>query len=142
MIENENDVSWKDLDARLYSELKDGERKQLLAIRNEQALTARLNVLRNQRQTLKREGTWGRVHKVADLLKPVAQAADILAQGVCLPSQTLWGAFGLIVDVSPTAKSPAFPSPPPYTRPPAYLTYFHIAHQFSGRSLRQRALRV
>jgi hypothetical protein len=93
-------VSWRDLEARLYAELKGQERSQVLAITTERALAARLDVLRHQRQALTREGTWGRLNNVTTLLKPIAQAADILAKGACLPSQTLWGALGLIVDVS------------------------------------------
>ncbi|KAK0641783.1 P-loop containing nucleoside triphosphate hydrolase protein [Cercophora newfieldiana] len=91
--------AWQVPSIRLHNELKPQERAQLEAIRTEEMLTSHLTLLSTRQNSLRNNETKVRLEKVVTLLKPMAQAADLLAQGVCLPSQTLWGALGLIVDL-------------------------------------------
>ncbi len=95
-----NVTAWSAPDQRLFKELRKDELNQLLANKSMDMLKLNLEVLKQHRQALYHEKTWNRLRKVIELVKPVAQAADVLAQGICLPSHTLWGVLGLIVDVS------------------------------------------
>ncbi|KAI1378291.1 hypothetical protein F4677DRAFT_443506 [Hypoxylon crocopeplum] len=88
---------WLEHENRLRKELRQDELTRLLAIENLTKLRETLAFLKDQRQALCHEITWSRMSKVLDLLAPLARAADSLAQGICLPSNMLCGALGLIL---------------------------------------------
>ncbi|KAJ2902096.1 hypothetical protein MKZ38_001005 [Zalerion maritima] len=99
MYEAVDPSRWADVDRRLRKELKSNESARLLAIENVEILQTKLERLKQQRRVRPGENTWNRLNKVVTLLKPVAQAADVLAQGACLPSAVLWGALGVVVEL-------------------------------------------
>ncbi len=92
-------ATWHGPDQRLAKELRPEERTQMLAVKTMDMLRSKLDLLSRHREALRRESTWNRLCKVIHLLKPVAQAAAIRAQGICLPSNTLWGVLALVIDV-------------------------------------------
>ncbi|KAK4237960.1 P-loop containing nucleoside triphosphate hydrolase protein [Achaetomium macrosporum] len=61
-------------------------------------LTASLQMLKAGRESLRNTNNWDCLSNVLSLLKPVAVAADVLAEGLCIPSRTLWGSLGLVVE--------------------------------------------
>ncbi|KAK0744936.1 P-loop containing nucleoside triphosphate hydrolase protein [Apiosordaria backusii] len=99
LVVHNNDDFWIKQGARLDNELKPQERTQLYAIKTEDMLSKHVTRLRKQRDALRRDGAWGRLERIMLLLKPVAHAADLLAHGLCFPSQKLWGSLGLIVEL-------------------------------------------
>lgn len=91
---------WVRCEKRLREELSAAEHTRVRVHGSAKLLAANLQVLRRRRESLHNTTNWDRLTNVLGLLKPVAIAADVLAEGLCIPSRTLWGSLGLVVEVS------------------------------------------
>ena len=91
---------WINANERLLKELSLEEKKKILGVGSEGQLQTLLSRLTEQKNALCQQQVRTRLEKVATLLRPVATVADVLAQGTGIPSSLLWGAFGLVVEVS------------------------------------------
>jgi hypothetical protein len=91
---------WINANERLLKELSLEEKEKILGVGSEGQLQTLLCRLKEQKHALCQQQVPTRLEKVATLLRPVATAADVLSQGTGIPSSLLWGAFGLVVEVS------------------------------------------
>lgn len=93
-------IAWLNCERRLQGELSRAEHAKMRALYSPELLSASLQMLKAGRESLRHTNNWDRLINVLGLLEPVAIAADVLAEGLCIPSKTLWGSLGLVVEVS------------------------------------------
>jgi hypothetical protein len=91
---------WRRPIARFLKELKANETVRFSSTQNFDSLRLNLEFIRENRRGLSSDVTWERTFKVVMLLEPLAEAADVLARGICVPSNIILGALELIIDVS------------------------------------------
>lgn len=93
-------IAWLNCEKRLQVELSMAEHAKMRALYSSELLSASLQILKAGRESLRNNTNWDRLTNVLGLLEPIAVAADVLAEGLCIPSKTLWGSLGLVVEVS------------------------------------------
>ncbi|AEO54516.1 hypothetical protein MYCTH_2297165 [Thermothelomyces thermophilus ATCC 42464] len=92
-------IDWLRGEKRLRRELSAEEHAKVHALYSAKLLSESLQMLKASRESLRNTTNWDRLTNVLGLLKSVARAADVLAEGLCIPSGSLWGSFGLVVEV-------------------------------------------
>jgi len=94
--------NWIDAHQRLVNDLSHEEMLKFCQVNTQDRLEKLFSRLQKARDALRAQRIPTRLEKVVSLLKPVAAAADVIAQGSGIPSGSLWGAFGLVVEVNTT----------------------------------------
>lgn len=80
--------------------LDDADKANLNTIKSQEGLKESLRVLERQSSALGDEKNRKILDLVVGLMDPIATLADALAPAACVPSGSIWGAFGLIIEVS------------------------------------------
>lgn len=90
---------WNDAAERFKRQLDPADQKSLGLIETRAGLQDLINNLGRRSSALRDEKNVRLFNHVMELMDPIATVADALAPGVCVPSSSIWGAFGLIMEV-------------------------------------------
>jgi hypothetical protein len=90
---------WNDSFERFKKQLDAADQERLESIKTFAGLESSINSLGRKSSALGDEKNRNILHNIMGLMRPIATVADTLAPGVCMPSSSIWGAFGLIMEV-------------------------------------------
>ncbi|KAG5746479.1 hypothetical protein H9Q72_011927 [Fusarium xylarioides] len=96
--------SWNDAVERFRNQLSAADRESLRLIETKAERQGSVDILGRKSSVFGDGKNLNLLSHVMELMRPIATVADAIAPVACVPSSSIWGAFGLIIEMTQSKK--------------------------------------